>query len=172
MRTHAFARPLLAAALISAALFAQLAMLSAGDRPSGAVTMTAAAGSDDSSQIARVSMARKFPVGSRVFKRAGTIAMQHWGGLPCAGQLKIRWKKMPLHLNAVATWKDPGAAGDPRRFFGCKIALNSRINYDFARLCTSLGHEMGHLFGRDHVRRDGQFMSETYRRPAAPCRAA
>ena len=168
MRSYAFARPMLAAALITAALIAQLLLLSASDG-AGATTMSAAEESGNA-RAASVSMARKFPSRGRTMFRAAVIATQHWGGLPCGGRVAIKWTPMPMNTNAVASWKAPGGTRNPARYFGCKIKFNSRIHFDWKRLCTTMGHEVGHLLGKRHTGRTGQFMSKVYRAPARKCR--
>jgi hypothetical protein len=52
---------------------------------------------------------------------------------------------------------------------GCRIVLNSRRSWDWARLCTTVVHEWGHLAGHGHSHADDSPMHASYVRPYPGC---
>jgi hypothetical protein len=80
----------------------------------------------------------------------------------------MRWADMDPSLNALATWKSaPGAPAST--YTDCSIDFNRAVPYDYARLCTAMLHEVGHLLGQQHTNDPNSPMSHEYLGPVGPC---
>lgn len=93
------------------------------------------------------------------------VAAAHWGGVPCGGQVDIRWEHRGPGLNARAEWL--GILGQPETYTACSITFNLDIDWDAAKLCTIDVHERGHLMGHDHD--DSVLMGPYYTDPIPEC---
>src|SRR3954452_2651276 len=79
------------------------------------------------------------------------IAVAHWGGTPCDGQLAIAWSPLPEGYNAQSTWAATGDAyADPAHNTNCSIPFNPGATYTWPKFCTVVVHEYGHLMGHEH----------------------
>lgn len=113
---------------------------------------------------------RRYPVGGGAMETARAIAIAHWGANPCGGVYTIAWVSMDVGTNATASWRNPTDAwNNAGANFDCRIELNTQAAYDFAKLCTVLTHEIGHLVGRQHDPNPGQLMSAYYTTPLPAC---
>jgi Matrixin len=116
---------------------------------------------------------QRFPVGGRDLQIARDVARAHWGTEACGGDVEYRWATLEEGTNATATWRNPTDAwNNAAANFDCSIELNADARYDFAKLCTVVAHEVGHLAGRQHAARAGELMSAFYSRPLPACTAA
>jgi hypothetical protein len=101
-------------------------------------------------------------------RRALSVADAHWGSRPCAGQIAMSWVDDPdPGLNAISYW----AATTPYNT-SCSVTFNVNAEWDEAKFCTIVVHELGHLHGRPHVDDPHDLMAEIYDRPFAGCTAA
>lgn len=103
--------------------------------------------------------------------QAERIAQAYWGAEPCGGTVRVRWVRQLADINALSTWASPSADpyGDPAANSNCTIDLNPAATFDWAKFCTVVVHEYGHLLGHDHDQLPGQLMSEVYTTPLAQC---
>ena len=82
---------------------------------------------------------------------AEAVAAAFWGTEACSGDVEITWRERSRHVNAVSVWANPRTAyGDPERNFDCRVEFNPRATWTWARFCTVLVHEFGHLTGHRH----------------------
>lgn len=116
----------------------------------------------------------RFAVGGPLFQSAQRIAGEHWGGVAaCGGDVAVTWAALAPGTNATATWRNPTDAwNNAVANFDCSIELNANAEFDFAKLCTVLAHEVGHLVGRPHAAHAGDLMSPIYSTPLPACVAA
>ena len=133
--------------------------------PLGVVSMTraliAAAACCVALVAASPASAASFDPASPEFGNALNVAQQHWGSLPCGGQVAYRWIDEDPAVNATAYWS-PG-------FTNCEIVFNRNAGMDWAKFCTILTHELGHLHGRGHSDDPSDLMSAYYSGPIAAC---
>jgi hypothetical protein len=114
----------------------------------------------------------RFAVGSPAMVAAQDLARRTWGADPCGGQVDIAWVDEAPTINARSTWANPRSAYDaPALNVQCRITFNRLIHYDWARFCTVLVHEYGHLAGRPHTADGPDVMSPIYRAPLPECQA-
>ncbi|UGS38782.1 zinc metalloprotease [Capillimicrobium parvum] len=131
----------------------------------GASTATAAPG-DDTGAAPEV----RFGVGTPAMLAAQDLARRTWGTDPCGGRIDIVWDVDAATINARSSWANPRSAYDaPELNVQCRIVLNRLIDYDWARFCTVLVHEYGHLAGRAHTADGPDVMSPIYRGPLPAC---
>lgn len=139
------------------------ARYSAADTSAIKVTAKAASASPD----------QQFPVGGPAIETAKQVARAHWGSDACGGNVAMGWTVMEPGTNATASWRNPTDAwNNAGANFDCKIDINAQATYDFAKLCTVLTHELGHLLGHQHTEQPGQLMSAYYTDPLPQCTAA
>ena len=115
----------------------------------------------------------RFPVDGPLFAEAKRIATAHWGTDACKGQVAVAWQTLEPGTNATATWRNPTDAwNNAAENFDCSVTLNTEAEFDFAKLCTVLTHEVGHLVGRQHAAGEGDLMSAMYSSPLPACTQA
>lgn len=116
--------------------------------------------------------AQRFAVSSAGMHAAQAVARAHWGVDPCGGELEIAWVALEPQVNGISSWTAFGGGyGDAETNEDCRIELNTKMAFSWAKFCTVLVHEYGHLAGHDHEGRSGQLMSAVYARPLAACAA-
>jgi hypothetical protein len=112
----------------------------------------------------------RFAAGSPAMVAAQQIAREHWGVDPCGGAIDIVWVSQPESYNAISSWAN---AGDPYADWqgnvDCRIEFNRDMGFGWAKFCTVLVHEYGHLAGQRHDEHPGELMSAIYDRPIAEC---
>lgn len=170
--------PAIAAVLLSLLI----GLLSAGgalDAKAGSVSAEAVSVTARAAQNVATPGDQAFPVDGPAFAAAQRVATSHWGAAACNGQVTTRWAAMDEGTNATASWRNPTDAwNNAGANYDCIIELNPKADYDFAKLCTVLAHELGHLVGKPHADAEGQLMSAVYTTAlpacenAAPARAA
>ena len=110
------------------------------------------------------------PVPARALQAAQAFAQAHWGATPCAGQIAISWMTFPAGTNATSTWNNPaGQYADASSNTGCAIAFNVAVRWDWAKLCSVVTHEYGHLLGHAHSFVPTEVMYPYYLAPIAGC---
>jgi Matrixin len=116
---------------------------------------------------------QRFPVGGPALQAARDVARGYWNADACKGAVEFVWTTLDEGTNATASWRNPTDAwNNAPENFDCRIELNATAEYDFAKLCTVVAHEVGHLVGRQHADREGLLMSAYYTTPLAACVAA
>jgi hypothetical protein len=111
-----------------------------------------------------------FAVGSQPFQSAQAVARAHWSVDACGGQVALSWEALEDDINAQSSWTNPSSAYDHPQLNGnCKIVFNVRAEYDWAKFCTVLVHEYGHLNGRPHAGDPGDVMAAYYTVPLGAC---
>ena len=114
--------------------------------PLGMVSMTRALMTTAACCLALVfagpAAAASFDPASPEFADAKQVAVQHWGGMPCGGQVAFSWRDEDPEVNATAYWS-PG-------YTNCQIVFNRSAGMSWPKFCTILTHELGHLHGRGH----------------------
>lgn len=114
--------------------------------------------------------ATRFPVGSAEMESAKATATAYWGAAPCGGNYQLQWVPLDAGTNATASWRNPTDAwANAGQNFDCRIDINPGADFDYAKLCTVLTHEIGHLVGQQHDPNAGQLMSAYYTAPIAQC---
>jgi hypothetical protein len=108
----------------------------------------------------------RFRQGRPAFERAEAIARAAWGSMPCDGDVTVRWAPLDRDTNAVSTWAEFGDGGEA---FDCRVTFNERDQWSFARFCTILTHEYGHLHGRGHSDDPDSVMYARYVSPYRRC---
>jgi hypothetical protein len=163
-------RPLVAAILVT--LLSLTAAVAATSEPTSAASagsVTARAAQAD----AATGGDQRYPIGSAAMEAAKAVAIAHWGAQPCGGQVLVSWTTTDATTNATAAWRNPSDPwSNPGANFDCRIDLNTQAGFDFAKLCSVLAHEMGHLLGRAHDGDSGTLMSAYYSSPLASCQSA
>ena len=111
--------------------------------------------------------------GSALLQEAQGIAQAHWGADACNGQVAISWTALDPSTNASSTWSNPvDEYSDPAENSSCSIVFNSALAWDWAKLCTIVVHEYGHLTGHAHAPDPNDVMYAYYTKPLAECVAA
>jgi len=162
-----------AAVLSALAVAVSLLAMSFGTSDGAAVqTARSTSPASDATTAARPA-AERFPVDGALMQSARRLAAEHWNAVPCGGQVTITWKAIEDDANASVTWMNPTDVwGNPGANYDCSIALNPIADFDFAKVCTVLTHEIGHLVGQQHAGRPGKLMSPTYTTPSPACKRA
>jgi hypothetical protein len=133
-----------------------------------ALVLTAALSGPAAAHAAQSSV--DFAVGSPSMQLAQSLATSHWGVEPCGGQVAIAWTPMAPLVNATASWTNPKTAYDNPELNGnCRIEFNSTMEFDWAKFCTVVVHELGHLAGKPHVDERSDVMSAIYFEPLPAC---
>lgn len=105
--------------------------------------------------------AASFPTDSAEFASALNVATQHWGGMPCGGQVSFGWRDEDPAVNATAYWSTG--------FTNCEIVFNRAAGMSYAKFCTVLTHELGHLHGRGHSENPDDLMSPYFSSSLPAC---
>src|SRR3954471_16098394 len=110
---------------------------------------------------------------TEAMQTATQIAVAHWGGTPCGGQITVTWSTLPESYNAQSTWSVPGtdAYAHPESNTNCSITFNPVAEFDWPKFCTVVVHEYGHLMGHDHSPDANDVMAAYYSDPLAECAA-
>ncbi len=157
-------------ALLAAAVALVVAF---GGGSGGAAVGTAASYTPRAADAAGPGPDARFPVGGPSLEAAQRIAHAHWGGVPCAGTVEIRWAQLDGDTNATASWRNPTDAwNNPAENFDCTVELNSGMEYDWPKLCTVVAHELGHLLGRRHADDPRDLMAPVYSGELPACASA
>ena len=99
---------------------------------------------------------------------AYAVAKRFWGAAPCGDRVTFGWARLGTRLHGIARWTTFRGRERVRR--NCRILLDSDLAHrGWARLCTVVVHEVGHLHGHRHVPRRGRIMSAVYAGPLARC---
>jgi hypothetical protein len=94
---------------------------------------------------------QRWPADGPAIQQARQIAIAHWGISPCNGDVPVAWARLAPDENGRATWTNPfHDYGDPAGNTRCSVALNTRQDWTWPKLCTVLTHEFGHLAGNAH----------------------
>ncbi|HEX8123202.1 MAG TPA: matrixin family metalloprotease [Solirubrobacteraceae bacterium] len=111
-----------------------------------------------------------FPADGPSMTLARDLAVAHWGGAACGGQVAIGWSLLEDGTNATASWRNPTDAwNNAAANFDCRIDFNVRAEFDWTKLCSVMAHEVGHLLGRQHVADPRDLMAPFYSGPTAEC---
>ncbi|HEU4657151.1 MAG TPA: matrixin family metalloprotease [Capillimicrobium sp.] len=114
--------------------------------------------------------AERYAVGSPAMAAAQEIARAYWGTDPCGGVVTIEWTRLEPNVNALSSWTVTGGPyDDPETNHDCTIEFNTQMDFTWAKFCTVLVHEYGHLVGHPHVDDEHDLMSPVYTRPIAEC---
>jgi hypothetical protein len=117
--------------------------------------------------------ATEYAPGSPAMVLAQSVAVAYWGTDPCGGQVTIAWTPDVPSVNARSAWYNPVSTfGDPELNSVCSVTLNSALTFTWAKLCTIVVHEYGHLTGHPHTVDGPDVMSPTYHVPLPACVAA
>jgi hypothetical protein len=112
----------------------------------------------------------QFAVDSPAFRAAQDIARAHWGLDPCGGAVTVEWVALPYGYNAISSWTNPIDPYDaPQANGDCRIEMNAEMPFGWAKLCTVVVHEYGHLAGQRHDEEPGLLMSAIYDAPLPAC---
>jgi matrixin len=104
---------------------------------------------------------------------AEAVAAAYWGTAACSGDVQIAWKVRPQRVNAVASWANRHSSyGDPEGNYGCRVEFNPRATWSWAKFCTVLVHEFGHLTGHHHSPDPRDIMAPLFGAPLPGCVAA
>src|SRR4051794_4357121 len=121
-------------------------------------------------RAASVAPDQQFAIGGAAMQSAETVAQSYWDAQPCGGDVSIKWTDQAPDTNAVSSWVNPSSAYDnPTQNFNCEVDFNRDIGFDWARFCTVLVHEFGHLTGHAHSPDPSDVMAAYYTRPLAQC---
>jgi hypothetical protein len=114
-----------------------------------------------------------FAVGTGEMQLAMEVARAHWGTNPCGGQIALSWSPAAADINATSSWTNPYSAYDHPQLNGdCRVAFNPHAEFDWAKFCTVMVHEYGHLAGRPHAGDPHDVMAAYYADPLPACQAA
>jgi hypothetical protein len=111
--------------------------------------------------IASPASASSFAVGSAEFNNAVQTGQQVWGGMPCGGNVRFGWRSEDPAVNATSYW-GPG-------YTNCEIVFNRDAGMSYAKFCTVMAHELGHLHGHGHTDDPDDLMSAIYYGAIAEC---
>ena len=113
---------------------------------------------------------QRFPLDGPQLQVARDLAKQHWNADACGGNVTYAWVQMEATTNATASWRNPSDAwNNIGENFDCRIELNTAAEFDWAKFCTVVAHEYGHLVGQQHAAESGQLMSPYYSDPLPVC---
>ncbi len=114
-----------------------------------------------------------FATDSAAMGQAETIAVKHWGAVPCGGSVSVSWAVLDPTVNASSDWWNPVAAyGNAPANAQCKITLNEVQAFDWPMFCTVMVHEIGHLVGQQHTTDKTSVMYPIYTAPIPECTGA
>jgi hypothetical protein len=116
--------------------------------------------------------ASRFAAASDSTVAAQRIAVEHWGVNPCGGNVSIAWTAQAADINAVAHWSSLVPDTGPATHRDCVITFNRRGTFSWAKFCTVVTHEYGHLIGLSHSSDPDDVMAPVYRTPLPACLAA
>lgn len=104
---------------------------------------------------------------------AESVAAGVWGFAACSGKVEIAWRVRPRSVNAVSSWANPiSAYGYPQRNFRCRVEFNPSTAWTWAKFCTVLVHEFGHLTGHRHSADPHDVMAPVLGEPLTACTSA
>jgi hypothetical protein len=105
--------------------------------------------------------------------KAQELSRTTWGADACNGQVEIRWQDLKAGTNAISSWTNPvGQYDAPAQNGACAILFNSALPWDWAKFCSVVVHEYGHLTGHPHAALADDVMYAFYVRAIDPCVAA
>jgi hypothetical protein len=111
-----------------------------------------------------------FTIGSPAEQLAIQIAKQTWTTDPCAGQVTVTWGALGADVNAQSSWTNPQSAYDAPQLNGdCSVTFNPSADFDWAKFCTVMVHEYGHLSGKPHSPDPNDVMNAYYTVPIQAC---
>jgi hypothetical protein len=104
---------------------------------------------------------------------AEAVAEGFWGTAACSGHVAIAWRVRARRVNAVSSWANRHTAyGDPDHNFACRVEFNPRAPWTWAKFCTVLVHEFGHLTGHEHSPDPHDIMAPLFTEPLPACVAS
>jgi Matrixin len=96
------------------------------------------------------------------------IAIDKWGST-CTERPQVRFRTLRSDTLGMARWQGMWDI-PPREREDCEILLNSRKDWTWLKLCTTVVHEYGHLDGHDHSESEESVMEREYTHPYKGCR--
>jgi matrixin len=111
-----------------------------------------------------------FTIGSSAEQLAIQIAKSTWSTDPCGGQVTVSWGALGTDVNAQSSWTNPQSAYDAPQLNGdCSVTFNPSADFDWAKFCTVMVHEYGHLAGKPHSPDPNDVMNAYYTVPIQTC---
>jgi hypothetical protein len=111
-----------------------------------------------------------FTIGSPAEQLAIQIAESTWNTDPCGGQVTVTWGALGADVNAQSSWTNPQSAYDAPQLNGdCSVTFNPSADFDWAKFCTVMVHEYGHLSGKPHSPDPNDVMNAYYTVPIQAC---
>jgi hypothetical protein len=106
--------------------------------------------------------------GSGDAREALHVAIDKWGST-CTETPRVRFRALRSDTLGMAHWQGMWDIPPDERE-DCEIWLNSRKDWTWLKLCTTVVHEYGHLDGHDHSDDEESVMAREYAHPYKGCR--